>query len=203
MAERGLKPQAPTKTTCFWAFSVSSACFPTCCLVLSSQHPWAENGLSTDGVASFYKAPEWGPGGWVRAWICCPHWATLLECFDCCDGNFTRVIVGGVQISFRLSLCLGQKYEVSGRKFSPLVYQPEWVLPFAETLGKSLWQSWDPAPVYRDPSPCLHSFGENALIPLIDPYSQELDFHLRILNINSALKKKKKDQLRIPSDCPK
>lgn len=97
--------------------------------------------------------------------------------------------VGGEQISFRLSLCQGQKYQVNGCKFSPLVYQSEWVLPFAKTLGKWLWQSWDPAPVYKNPSPCQHSSGESVLIPPINPSSQELNFHLRILNINSALKK--------------
>lgn len=97
--------------------------------------------------------------------------------------------VGGEQVSFRLSLCQGQKHEVNGCEFSPLVYQSEWVLPFAETLGKWLCQSWDLAPVSQNPSPCQRSSGESALIPPINPSSQELNFHLRILNINSALKK--------------
>ena len=77
-----------------------------------------------------------------------------------------------------------QKYEVNGGRFSPLLYPPKWILLFAKTLGKQLWQSWDPAPMYKNPFSLACVPRESALVPPTGLSSQELHIHLRVLNMN-------------------
>lgn len=173
MAELGLNPQAPPLTTNFWAFSASSAWFPTCCLIVSLQDSWAENGLSTEAQPRVTKLPSRGqegellmePGQSPGPCICCPHLAAKAAMpvpgtVWLLPWEFTRVKRGcGARISFRT------ESEVNGRKFSALVYQPGWAF-----LLPGPWDNGRDRAVFQLPcttalASCLHSSGKCAPVP--------------------------------------
>lgn len=88
--------------------------------------------------------------------ICCPHCAAKAAVpvpgtLGLLRGNLLEWNVGAEHRSALASVYPGNsKWEGGGKILSPRI--PERVVfPFASTLGKWQWQSWDPAPEYHIP----------------------------------------------------